>query len=481
MGFNSEVGYQTILYCNEVEIRRVLMFLIERLPKESTQVTQIEPTGYVPKTIKQIEASLRESLIKHWLPTEAINLGIRPCVNGYVVSSFGHSCPLKAVDINIPNTVRDREVLEQYSRYIGNVTQQCKDREFVQSILFMEEEFQYTVKQHLSQIQPRDFKEVSKVGEDLILPDIVPPISNSIQDNFEKYNESPDSNNKEFPNQIKQEQELYVVLQKSVKDCEKSLRKIKESKIEEENSFKNSTNKMKLKRKTNAVLSNNDSISKLEKLIENSQEHFAKLSNQWEQIKLPLIEEHRALTDSVGSKTLRSQNDQIKLQNCRKKYSEIMMEFKEKAILEKSLVEKYKSLDTKNNRAAYTRRILEIVGNIKKQNDEIQRVLKDTRQIQKQINNLSGQIDRSFTLADELIYQDAKQGEVAKTAYKLLVSLRNEFLSILTAVSDLGQAERELRNLEEQVELEKSKEVKFKLEKVNHDLLEIKKDINLLL
>ncbi|RZC41223.1 coiled-coil domain-containing protein 22 -like protein, partial [Asbolus verrucosus] len=36
LGFREDMGYQTILYCNEAEIRRVLMFLIERLPRETT-------------------------------------------------------------------------------------------------------------------------------------------------------------------------------------------------------------------------------------------------------------------------------------------------------------------------------------------------------------------------------------------------------------------------------------------------------------
>lgn len=56
-------------------------------------------------------------------------------------------------------------------------------------------------------------------------------------------------------------------------------------------------------------------------------------------------------------------------------------------------------------RSAYTKRILEIIGNIKKQNDEIQNILKDTKEVQKEINNLNGQVDRSFTLSDELIFR----------------------------------------------------------------------------
>jgi endonuclease III-like uncharacterized protein len=56
-------------------------------------------------------------------------------------------------------------------------------------------------------------------------------------------------------------------------------------------------------------------------------------------------------------------------------------------------------------RSAYTRRILEIIGNIRKQKEEIDRVLADTRQVQKEINQLTGRLDRSFAVADELIFK----------------------------------------------------------------------------
>lgn len=57
----------------------------------------------------------------------------------------------------------------------------------------------------------------------------------------------------------------------------------------------------------------------------------------------------------------------------------------------------------------YTKRIYEIIGNIKKQNDEIDKILNDTTCVQKDINNLNGQVDRSFTLSDELIFRVTSQ------------------------------------------------------------------------
>lgn len=71
------------------------------------------------------------------------------------------------------------------------------------------------------------------------------------------------------------------------------------------------------------------------------------------------------------------------------------------------------------------------------------------------------------------IYQDAKQEDTARKSYKLLAGLRNEFGIILRDVSDVGQIERECRNLQEQIDTEKAKEIGAKLERVESDLLQI--------
>lgn len=69
-----------------------------------------------------------------------------------------------------------------------------------------------------------------------------------------------------------------------------------------------------------------------------------------------------------------------------------------------------------SSRSSYTRRITEIIGNIKKQKKEIKKVLQDTKEIQKDINTLSGRLDRTFAVADELIYK------VSRIQVKILLS-----------------------------------------------------------
>lgn len=56
-------------------------------------------------------------------------------------------------------------------------------------------------------------------------------------------------------------------------------------------------------------------------------------------------------------------------------------------------------------RSIYTKRILEIISNVDKQNMEIKKILDDTRQLQKDINTLEGQLDRCFSIADETLFR----------------------------------------------------------------------------
>lgn len=49
IGYKGEIGYQTFLYSNEPEIRSLLMFLVEKLPRESAEASD-QPTGTIHTT-----------------------------------------------------------------------------------------------------------------------------------------------------------------------------------------------------------------------------------------------------------------------------------------------------------------------------------------------------------------------------------------------------------------------------------------------
>ena len=75
--------------------------------------------------------------------------------------------------------------------------------------------------------------------------------------------------------------------------------------------------------------------------------------------------------------------------------------------------------------------------NIHKQKEDIDKILVDTRMVQKEINQLSGRLDRVFTVTDEQVYKDARKDEARRTAYKLLASLREVCRGGLLGVCDI--------------------------------------------
>lgn len=110
--------------------------------------------------------------------------------------------------------------------------------------------------------------------------------------------------------------------------------------------------------------------------------------------------------------------DEIK--STRAKYDDIMKDIKLKQKQHAKLTSEYEKNSRNISRKAYTSRIMEIIGNINKQKDIIDKVLLDTRDLQKEINNFSGQLDRQFTVTDDLIFKVSKTNIILDLAFKSL-------------------------------------------------------------
>ncbi|KAL1505476.1 hypothetical protein ABEB36_005040 [Hypothenemus hampei] len=477
-GFKGDMGYETILYSNEVEVRRVLMFLLERLPKGSHPSVSLEPVGYVPKVIKQIEDNLNLSLNKMWLPTEVLCQGIRETDHGIIVHSLGNSFPIDIVKLVVP----DEDTNLKTAPHIPYVTRQCSPNELIPSLLFESSKY-FSNSQAFKELEVKMEDSVnisSQVLDEIIIKDSVPSQVKHHDENLQPENENPEKI-ETLLNNLRESKHLFTNLQENIRNSEEKLLKLKHERTKSEKSFNDLEEKVKVKKKTLMVLNSEENKVKLNNLIQKAQNKFKELETQWNEIHTPLLEEHKALKISISSENLKNQNGKYKLTHLKGTYKELVNDFKQKNVIEQNLMLKCKEISNKNNRSAYTKRILEIVGNIQKQNKEIQKILADTRTVQKDINTLTGQIDRSFTLSDETIFHDCKSDESARRAYKYLAAIREECTGILEAVSNMGQAERELRNLEEQVEIEKIKNTHDKLEKVHKDLSEIKKEIDALI
>lgn len=72
IGFRGDVGYQTILYSNTIEVRRVLMYLVENLPKETDKsaqyISSFEDRDPLSQKKHEISSNIASQLKSPWVP-----------------------------------------------------------------------------------------------------------------------------------------------------------------------------------------------------------------------------------------------------------------------------------------------------------------------------------------------------------------------------------------------------------------------------
>ncbi|XP_001639122.2 coiled-coil domain-containing protein 22 homolog [Nematostella vectensis] len=290
--------------------------------------------------------------------------------------------------------------------------------------------------------------------------------------------------------QKKREQELEA-LQNKLKDLASSVDE-KESEIKTINAGLQQTNEQvtatkvqnseheesyKVKKRTVDLLPDaENNIAKLQGVVDSSSQRLVNLAQQWETHRTALIDEYRELKVINAKKVSETQKKLEEIKSLREKMKEVAEETRGKDDLYKQLVSEYERMSRDVNRSAYTRRILEIVGNIKKQKEEINKILVDTKSVQKEINQLSGKLDRTFTVTDELIFRDAKKDEACRKAYKYLASLHENCKELIQAVEDTGVIMREIRDLEEQIDTESQKNTANNLERITADHKQMKEE-----
>ena len=137
------------------------------------------------------------------------------------------------------------------------------------------------------------------------------------------------------------------------------------------------------------------------------------------------------------------------------------------------LSDAYKDLPKEARRTMYTKRILFLLEQVKKQNVDIQNALLDTRTLQKEINSISEKLNRTFALASELIFSDAKKNETARAAFKDLAKMNDSFKQLSSKVEETGRARNAVLKLEADISLLSKRTAKLDIERMTTDLKDV--------
>lgn len=511
LGYPGEIGYQTFLYSSEADVRRVFMFLIEKLPKE-TEKTIVGPAGGAALLEQKVAEELRRQLSAPWLPSYCKLHGMRWRSDGSWSQEGCSSChPFISVgSLEFPDLNISKASQNYFSLHSLPITEQVEIKgQLLPSVivtnakLLLGEHLASSSSKWMANVKDsiaRDIKTseqtpTSKVESTQVEPkalkskvissEILPGVKNEVQIENSKANVADIQKHKEDAlDQVRLESEdlrtQIETLQIEVKKLGAKLNQLSEERSVEERLVHEQEEKLVVKEHTYALLPQaEENLNKLQTLVDNSAQRLVGLAAQWEKHRAPLLTKYREARQRNSSRASESQKQIDSVRALRDKVRELTEEVRGKESLHTQLLADYERISKDTNtvsRSAYTRRIMEIIGNIRKQRDEIAKVLGDTRELQKEINTLSGQLERSFTVADELIFRDAKKDEVSRKAYKLLATIHSDCSELVQMVEETGATVRQIRDLEEQIESESAKNVAANLERVSADLKQMKQE-----
>lgn len=474
------------------------MFLIERLPKETEKVTLTQSVGnsnlqnfinrkkiilnliYFPDKVTLIEneiaRNISHQLSSVWLP----QFCVRKNKTLTLEKNTRKFCPKRLYIPNASLKEVKQEIREYWVKSSPTIFQQTKSNNLLPSIIHTNdlELINPSVSSPERKLQPNKTN-VLLNGQEVIkdstkTDELIQEISKDVQIMKIVNKESPlDILNTEI-------EKLKKVIEENVTEKNSLEEKFDETKMTKnqiETELIQLKDERKIKERISILLENPETnIKKMETVLTATVDRMKNLSEQWEEHRIPLVEALQKSKEKYATKNSKAIQILEQIKSTQEKCEEISEDLKVKSIQHTKLVKEFEKINRNISRNSYTSRILEIIGNIRKQKNDIDKILKDTRELQKEINNISGQLDRQFTVTEDLIYRTAKRDEYSKKSYKLLATLHSDCNELIILVQDTGAIQREIRELEEQIDTEKTKNVASNLERITADLKQMEKE-----
>nr|XP_004244030.2 coiled-coil domain-containing protein 22 homolog isoform X2 [Solanum lycopersicum] len=192
----------------------------------------------------------------------------------------------------------------------------------------------------------------------------------------------------------------------------------------------------------------NDQVEVKRGKIVEMESHCIDRSKALEQKKVSLEEKLRATNPETYEKYKKVEEIELKLEN-------ILAENKrreEELIVLSAKAEKQPKLQP---RRTYIQRVEEITKNSRKQDVDIERILKETRELQLESNFVQERLNRTRAVVDETVFREVKKDQVGEQAYRILTNIHDSFEQIAENLLATDRTRREVTDYED---LSKGKE-----------------------
>lgn len=467
-GYGGDIGYQIFLYPNAVELRRLFMYLIERLPRER-QNTNDSVKAHTLSARDQLQREVRKKLADQlkapWVPQFC-----RAVANRQKLGSSCQCIEFKPhLNLNVPGASfaeRSKEVQQYFEQLAPNLFQQMDTNSYdlIASVL-----------------HKNDMERWGALGVSTVVPSVdvhkaenqqepaspVSPVVDKVHSSAKNSDgATPVQQLGDTVQELRTQSEKLLAQRKALGASIATLKPRETTAVAE---LERVQAVLKMHERSCLVLAEPDqNVEKLEALLHATEAKRHTLTQQWQEYRTPLL-------DTLEN--LKSAKEAQQVQSVRLGIEQLEQELLAKTQQHNELNLRSAQQTQLAPRKEYTRRIHEFIGSIRKQRDDIFKVLNDTRQLQKQLNVVAAQLERQFNYTDDLLFQSAKHDLHAKKAYKLLAQLHAHCSELVECVTNTGNVSKEIRELEVQIDGEKMKNVLTSLQQITGDIQKFEQHI----
>ncbi|KAG9137177.1 hypothetical protein Leryth_012009 [Lithospermum erythrorhizon] len=200
--------------------------------------------------------------------------------------------------------------------------------------------------------------------------------------------------------------------------------------------------------------------------------------SQWEATKKSMEEKCRSLEESVSAKLPEAYKKLEQVKTIEHEMELVLAATKQR---DEDLLKLHSDLEKQPKlapRKSYIERIKEITKNSRKQDIDVERILKETRELQLDSNSIQERLHRTYAVVDETVFREAKKDPGKQQLYRLLAIIHENFEHIPEEILETDRTRREVADYETKLAAITSRSLN--LDKLNADLDAIRKENELL-
>ncbi|KAL8462167.1 hypothetical protein ACS0TY_033297 [Phlomoides rotata] len=189
-------------------------------------------------------------------------------------------------------------------------------------------------------------------------------------------------------------------------------------------------------------------IERLNDQLEAKRHKLKELESEWDSVKKPLQKKKGSLEQALLSLCPEASGKVMRMKEIELEAESISAEIKKR---EEELSRLSSDLEKQTKmapRRSYIERVNEITKNSRKQDNDIQQILKDTRELQLESNTIQERLNRTYAIVDETIFREGKKDYVARQAYRLLTNIHESFEQITEKILATDRTRRDTADYE---------------------------------